>query len=82
MKLGVFDHLQKNDRPELSYQDLYARHLDMVEYLDQAGFEYYFVAENCAYVILRLLDVARPALDLASRFHLVTLPVQPSGKRC
>ncbi|HEY1266156.1 MAG TPA: hypothetical protein VGH16_02790 [Candidatus Binatia bacterium] len=39
MKLGVFDHLQKNDRPELSYQDLYARHLDMVEYLDQAGFD-------------------------------------------
>jgi alkanesulfonate monooxygenase SsuD/methylene tetrahydromethanopterin reductase-like flavin-dependent oxidoreductase (luciferase family) len=46
MKLGVFDHLQKNDRPELSYQDLYARHLDMVEYLDQADFDYYFVAEH------------------------------------
>ena len=46
MKIGVFDHLQKNDRPELSYQDLYARHLDMVEYLDHAGFDYYFVAEH------------------------------------
>jgi alkanesulfonate monooxygenase SsuD/methylene tetrahydromethanopterin reductase-like flavin-dependent oxidoreductase (luciferase family) len=46
MKIGVFDHLQKNDRPELSYQDLFARHLDMVEFLDQAGFDYYFVAEH------------------------------------
>lgn len=30
MKIGVFDHLQKNDRPDLSYQDLYARHLEVV----------------------------------------------------
>jgi alkanesulfonate monooxygenase SsuD/methylene tetrahydromethanopterin reductase-like flavin-dependent oxidoreductase (luciferase family) len=43
MKLGIFDHMQKNDRPELSYQDLYARHLDMVQFLDEAGFDYYFV---------------------------------------
>ena len=46
MKIGVFDHMQKNDRPELSYQDLYARHLDMVQFLDEAGFDYYFVAEH------------------------------------
>ncbi|MEK6601345.1 MAG: LLM class flavin-dependent oxidoreductase [Candidatus Binatota bacterium] len=46
MKIGVFDHLQKNDRPELTYQDLYARHLEMVEFLDQEGMDYYFVAEH------------------------------------
>jgi len=46
MKIGVFDHLQKNDRPELSYQDLYARHLEIVEFLDQASMNYYFVTEH------------------------------------
>lgn len=46
MKIGIFDHMQKNDRPELSYQDLYARHLEIVEFIDQAGMDYYFVAEH------------------------------------
>ena len=46
MKIGVFDHMQKNDRPDLSYADLYARHLDIVEFIDQAGMDFYFVAEH------------------------------------
>ena len=46
MKIGIFDHMQKNDLPELSYQDLYARHLDIIEFIDQAGMDYYFVAEH------------------------------------
>ena len=44
MKIGIFDHMQKNDLPEFSYQDLYARHLDIIEFIDQAGMDYYFVA--------------------------------------
>src|SRR3989338_8850726 len=46
MKIGVFDHMQKNDRPDLSYADLYARHLEIVEFIDQAGMDFYFVAEH------------------------------------
>jgi alkanesulfonate monooxygenase SsuD/methylene tetrahydromethanopterin reductase-like flavin-dependent oxidoreductase (luciferase family) len=46
MKIGIFDHMQKNDRPELSYADLYAQHLEIVEFIDQAGMDFYFVAEH------------------------------------
>ena len=46
MKLGIFDHMQKNDKPERSYVDMYANHLDIVEFVDQAGMDFYFVAEH------------------------------------
>lgn len=46
MKVGIFDHMQKNDRPELSYVNLYARHLDIVEFADEAGMDFYFIAEH------------------------------------
>ena len=37
MKLGIFDHMQKNDKPERSYADMYANHLEVVEFADQDG---------------------------------------------
>ncbi|MEM8949592.1 MAG: DUF4105 domain-containing protein, partial [Pseudomonadota bacterium] len=37
--------------------------------------EYYFFDENCSYQLLFLLDVARPSLDLASKFSLHVIPV-------
>jgi len=46
MKLGIFDHMQKNDKPERSYADMYANHLEVVEFVDQAGMDFYFVAEH------------------------------------
>jgi len=46
MKVGIFDHMQKNDRPERSYADLYGNHLEIVEFADGAGMDYYFVAEH------------------------------------
>ena len=46
MKLGIFDHMQKNDKPERSYADMYANHLEIVEFVDQAGMDFYFVAEH------------------------------------
>lgn len=46
MKLGIFDHMQKNDKPERSYADLYAGHLEVLEFADQAGMDFYFVAEH------------------------------------
>src|SRR5215475_3081859 len=46
MKLGIFDHMQKNDKPERSYADMYANHLETLEFADQAGMDFYFVAEH------------------------------------
>lgn len=46
MKLGLFDHMQKHDHPSRSYVDLYKSHLDVLEVADQAGMDFYFVAEH------------------------------------
>ena len=46
MKLGLFDHMQKHDAPARSYVDFYKSHLDVVEFADQAGMDFYFVAEH------------------------------------
>jgi alkanesulfonate monooxygenase SsuD/methylene tetrahydromethanopterin reductase-like flavin-dependent oxidoreductase (luciferase family) len=46
MKLGLFDHMQKHDKAERSYADMYASHLDVVEFADRAGMDFYFVAEH------------------------------------
>ena len=42
MKLGLFDHMQKHDRPALSYVELYKNHLEVVECADQAGHGFLF----------------------------------------
>jgi alkanesulfonate monooxygenase SsuD/methylene tetrahydromethanopterin reductase-like flavin-dependent oxidoreductase (luciferase family) len=46
MKLGIFDHMQKHDSPDRSYVELYRNHLEVVEVADQAGMDFYFVAEH------------------------------------
>jgi alkanesulfonate monooxygenase SsuD/methylene tetrahydromethanopterin reductase-like flavin-dependent oxidoreductase (luciferase family) len=46
MKLGLFDHMQKHGDPARSYADLYKDHLDILEAADQAGMDFYFVAEH------------------------------------
>jgi alkanesulfonate monooxygenase SsuD/methylene tetrahydromethanopterin reductase-like flavin-dependent oxidoreductase (luciferase family) len=46
MKLGLFDHMQKHDDPARSYLDLYKSHLEVLEAADQAGMDFYFVAEH------------------------------------
>jgi hypothetical protein len=38
-------------------------------------FDYYFFDENCAYLLLTLLDAARPGLTLGPRFTWWTIPV-------
>lgn len=38
-------------------------------------FDYWFFDENCSYMILRLLDVARPGLRVSQRFPLTAIPV-------
>jgi len=42
--------------------------------LRPAYFEYFFFDENCSYHLLRLLQVARPELDLAAPFRWWALP--------
>jgi alkanesulfonate monooxygenase SsuD/methylene tetrahydromethanopterin reductase-like flavin-dependent oxidoreductase (luciferase family) len=46
MKLGLFDHMQKHGHPSGSYVELYKSHLDVLEFADQAGMDFYFVAEH------------------------------------
>ena len=46
MKLGLFDHMQKHDNPARTYVDLYRNHLEVLEFADQAGMDFYFVAEH------------------------------------
>ena len=46
MKVGLFDHMQKNDKPERSYAEMYANHLAILERADTAGMDFYFVAEH------------------------------------
>ena len=46
MKLGLFDHMQKHDNPSRTYVDLYKSHLEVLEFADQAGMDFYFVAEH------------------------------------
>ncbi len=38
-------------------------------------FDYWFFDENCSYMILRLLDVARPGLRVAKQFYWTAIPV-------
>lgn len=43
--------------------------------LGPVRFDYYFFDENCAYYLLSLFEVARPSLDLTSRFRGWVIPV-------
>jgi hypothetical protein len=61
MQLGIFDHMQKNDKPERSYADMYANHLETLEFADQAGMDFYFVAEHH-------FDQASPSARAPERF--------------
>lgn len=38
-------------------------------------FDYWFFDENCSYMILRLLDVARPGLRVSQQFRWTAIPV-------
>src|SRR5258705_295839 len=42
--------------------------------LGSVWFDYYFFDENCSYYLLEALEVARPDLDLSSRFRCWAIP--------
>jgi hypothetical protein len=51
--------------------------LEMVDHIWELGnthFDYYYFHENCSYHLLSILEVARPSLDLTSRYDLYTIP--------
>jgi len=39
-------------------------------------FPYYFVSDNCAYRLLGLIDLVRPALNLKQQFKVASIPVE------
>ena len=50
------------------------RLLEHVWELGPVHFDYYFFNQNCAYMLLTLLDVARPGLNLGDRFDWYAIP--------
>ncbi len=43
--------------------------------LDNSSFAYYFLSDNCSYQILKVLEVARPGLELANELHGWVIPM-------
>lgn len=75
-----------NEYSDLENRDIWAYELNftpaqirrLMEYaweLHKVAFDYYFLAENCSYQLLALLDVARPGLHLTAQFPLEVIPV-------
>ena len=44
--------------------------------MKHATFPYYFVSDNCAYRLLGLIDLVRPALNLKQQFKVASIPVE------
>jgi hypothetical protein len=67
MKLGLFDHMQKNDKPERSHTNLYAKHVEVLEFADEAGMDFYFVAEH--HFDLGFAECASPGTIIGAASH-------------
>ncbi|MFH7764909.1 DUF4105 domain-containing protein [Acinetobacter sp. BSP-28] len=44
--------------------------------MKHVSFPYYFVSDNCAYRLLGLMDLVRPALNLKRQFKVAAIPVE------
>ncbi|MEI7969263.1 MAG: DUF4105 domain-containing protein [Betaproteobacteria bacterium] len=77
LKIAEYSDLESRDLWEYEL-DLSGEEIDrMLEHVWEIGpvrFDYYFLDENCSYQLLWLLDVARPSLDLVSRFPAWVIP--------
>ena len=49
--------------------------LALIWELKQAKIRYYFFTKNCSYVLLSILEAARPSLDLKNNFNLKSIPL-------
>jgi len=76
-KLSEYRSLENRDLWEYRLNLTPAETQRMVEHvweLKQIRFGYFFFDENCSYRLLELLQVARPGLDLTSKFQLTAIP--------
>lgn len=64
----IWEYQLNLTRPEMR------RLLEHAWELGPVRFDYYFFDENCSYMLLELLDVARPGMHLANRFHVDAIP--------
>ena len=77
LKLREYSLIENRDVWEYPLQLTATEVERMVAYaweMSQAKFNYYFFDENCAYMLMVLLDVARPSLKLADEFTWWAIP--------
>lgn len=43
--------------------------------LENSSFDYYFLDDNCSYALLKVLEVARPGLEIANEDELYLIPI-------
>jgi hypothetical protein len=77
LKVREYNDLENRDIWEYEL-DLTPQEIDrLLMHLWELGpvwFDYYFFDENCSYYLLEVLEVARPGVDLTSRFRWWAIP--------
>ncbi len=77
-KVNQYGDFEQRDlweyRLDLTPEEI-ARMIRHLYELQQIRFDYWFFDENCSFELLGLIDVARPGLDLRSRFRGWAIPV-------
>lgn len=77
VKVQEYSNLDSRDLWEYELtltQDEVERMILHVWELDTTYFDYFFFTENCSYLLLELLDLARPSLQLAAQYDNVVIP--------
>jgi hypothetical protein len=59
----------------LSSEEMERLVLHVWELKDKQIFKYYFFNKNCAYRLIRLIEVARPQLDISNQFTFFVFPI-------
>jgi hypothetical protein len=78
-------HKMVNEYSEIASRDMWSYPLDFSEQeiermlrhlweMEGVSFAYYFLSENCSYQLLRLMETARPGLDLSTGFFYQVEP--------
>ena len=76
----IKEYLEQENR-ELWEYDLSLSRKETVQLLrhlweiKSVKFDYYFIVDNCSLWMLKLLDIARPGLNLSAQFNLKVIPI-------
>lgn len=77
LKIGEYVNQESRDlwEYELNFSDdeVLALFLSVLE-VGPHPLDYFYIDENCSYIMLFLLDAAKPSLDLKSQFHWIVTP--------